>query len=80
MTNFKDVVEVLIGLIALLVPLVFALTFIVIVWGVINGWIINVGDEGAIKKGKDIAVAGVIGLVFMFGIWGILSILQSSIF
>ena len=80
MNNFKDVVEMFIGLIAMLVPVIFALTFLVIAWGVIKAWIINGGDESSVEEGKKIAIVGTIALVFMFGIWGILSMFQSSIF
>jgi len=80
MNNFKDVVEMFIGLIAMLVPVIFALTFLVIAWGVIKAWIINGGDESSVEEGKKIAIVGTVALVFMFGIWGILSMLQSSIF
>jgi hypothetical protein len=80
MNNFKDVVELFIGLIAMLVPVIFALTFLIIAWGVIKAWIINGGDEASVQEGKNIAIVGTVALVFMFGIWGILSILQSSIF
>ena len=80
MNNFADVVARFIELISLLVPIIFAITFLFITWGVIKAWIINGGDEASVEQGKKIAVAGVIGLVLMFGIWGILAMLQSSLF
>lgn len=80
MNNFAELVAKFIELISLIVPLIFALTFVVIAWGVIKAWIINGGDERSVDEGKKIAVAGVVAFVFMFGIWGILSILESSIF
>jgi len=79
-SNFAELVGIFTGLIALIVPLVFAITFIVIVWGVTKAWVISGGDENSVNEGKQIALAGVIALVFMFGIWGILNLLQSSIF
>jgi len=80
MSNFSDLVARFIELISLLVPIVFALTFLVIAWGVINAWIINGGDQQAVERGKNIALTGVIALVVMFGVWGILAMLQSSLF
>ncbi len=78
MNNFADLVGVFTGLISLLVPVVFALTFIVFAWGIIKAWIINGGDENSVEEGKKIAVAAVVAFVFMFGIWGILQLLQDS--
>ncbi|MFT5849805.1 MAG: hypothetical protein ACI9H6_000624 [Patiriisocius sp.] len=78
MNNFADLVGVFINLISLLVPIIFALTFLVLAWGIIKAWIINGGDENSVEEGKKIAVAGIVALVFMFGIWGILQLLQSS--
>ena len=80
MNSFSDLVVKFIEIISMLVPVVFALTFLVIVWGIIKAWIINAGDENSVAEGKNIAIVGTIGLVFMFGIWGILSILKASIF
>lgn len=79
MGNFSDLVNIIIEIIMLAIPVVFGLALLVITWGVVNAWIINGGDETKIKEGKQIIVAGVIGLVVMSGIWGILAILQSSL-
>ena len=79
-STFADVVSVFTGFIALLVPIVFALTFLVIAWGIIKAWVLNAGDENAVAQGKQIALAGVIALVFMFGVWGVLQVLQESLF
>ncbi len=79
-STFADVVGVFTGFIALLVPIIFALTFLVIAWGIIKAWVLNAGDEQSVAQGKQIALVGVIALVFMFGIWGILKLLQESLF
>lgn len=79
MENFSDLVSAFIEIITLLVPLVFGLTLLVIVWKIIDAWIINGGDETKIEEGKNTAIVGVIVLVVMSGIWGILQILQSSL-
>lgn len=79
MNNFADLVGLFTSLIAMIVPIIFALTFVVIAWGIIKAWVINAGDESSVNEGKQIAFAGVIALVFMFGIWGILKILQSAL-
>jgi hypothetical protein len=80
MKNFADVVSEFIGMIQLLVPLVFGLTLLVITWKIIDAWIINGADGEKREEGKNIVIVGVIALVVMSGIWGILNILQSSLF
>jgi len=80
MRNFSDLVSAFIGIISLLIPLIFALTLLIIVWKVIDAWIIHGGDEAKIEEGKNTVIVGVLVLVVMSGIWGILSILQSSFF
>jgi hypothetical protein len=79
MENFSDLVSEFIDIISLLVPLIFAITFLIIIWKVVDACIINVGDESKIQEGKNTIFVGIIALVVMSGIWGILSILQSSL-
>jgi len=77
--TFATLVKNFIELISLFVPIIFALTIVVLTWGIIKAWVINGGDEASVEEGKKMALIGVIALVFMFGIWGILAMLQSSI-
>lgn len=78
--TFNDLVNFFIEILLLAIPLIFGLTLLVIAWGVFNAWIINVGDENKVAEGRQIALAGVIALVVMSGVWGILRILQASLF
>jgi hypothetical protein len=80
MQNFSDVVDKLLGIINLIVPLLFGLTLLYIVWGVVDAWIIHGGDEGRVEEGKNTIIVGIIALVVMSGIWGILNILKNSLF
>lgn len=80
MENFSDLVDTFIGLIALLIPLIFALTLVVVIWKIIDAWIIHAGDPNKIEEGKSVIFAGILALIVMSGIWGILSILQYSLF
>lgn len=80
MNNFNDLVNVFIDLLLLTVPVIFGLTLLFLTWKIIDTWIINVGDESRVNEGKQIAIAGVIALVVMSAIWGILKLLQISLF
>jgi hypothetical protein len=46
----------------------------------VDAWIINGGDSEKVEEGKQFVFVGIVALVVMSGIWGILNILQSSLF
>ncbi len=78
--DFASLVAIVIGIIKTLIVLVFTLTFLVIIWGVVKGWIIGGGEAEGIESGKNTLFAGIVALVVMLSIWGILEILKSSLF
>lgn len=77
--TFADLVHKLLDLISLTIPLIFAITLLVLIWKVIDAWILNAGDTSKIEEGKQTVLIGVIVLVVMTGIWGIVAILRSSL-
>jgi hypothetical protein len=78
--NFSDLVSVFIDLITLVLPLIFSITLLVIIWRVVNTWILNVDNESKREEGRNTILVGVIVLVVMSGIWGIVALLRYSIF
>ena len=78
--DFGWLVGQFLNIISLLIPLVFGISLLVFLWGIVNAWILNGGDETSIEKGKKTALAGVIGLVVMASVWGIVALLRSSFF
>ncbi|MEX0917791.1 MAG: hypothetical protein WDZ93_01410 [Candidatus Paceibacterota bacterium] len=78
--NFSELVGDLIYLISLVIPIIFSLTLVVIIWKIVDAWIFNPGEPTKIAEGKQTALIGIIALVIMSGIWGILSILRYSLF
>jgi hypothetical protein len=79
-SDFKGLVDILLGIMQTLVLLVFGLTFLTIIWSVVKGWIIHGGDAEGVESGKNVVLVGIIALVVMTSIWGILYLLKSSIF
>jgi hypothetical protein len=79
-TDFKSFLGLLTGLINIIVPIIFALTFITIAWGVIRAWIMGDASSDDIERGKKVAFVGVIALTIMLTIWGILRLLKASLF
>ena len=79
-TTFSSFVGTITGLIQTLIVVIFALTFLVIIWTVVKTWILSGGDETEVEKGKYTVTSGVVVLVIMSGIWGILALLRRGIF
>ena len=79
-SDFKSLVTLFIEIIGKFVILIFALTFLVIVWGVIKAWIIGGDNVENVASGKKIVMTGILVLVIMSAVWGIVRLLKSSIF
>lgn len=78
--KFSDIVDLLLGYINLLIPLLFGITFLFVAWGVVNAWIVNAGNSEKVEEGKMIALWGVIGLAVMIGVWALVAIVRTSLF
>lgn len=78
--TFPELVNVFIGIINLIIPLLFFSLFIFLIWKLIDAWILNVADEKKRTEGKAYALAAV--LVFVLGVstWGIVQVLSRSVF
>jgi Type IV secretion system pilin len=61
-----------------LVPFVFALAFLIFIWGMFKAFILGGSDEAAQSQGKSLMLYAVIGFVVMISIWGIVNLLVSS--
>ncbi len=78
--TFASLVNSFLGVLGLIIPLIFALTFLVIVWGVVQAWILNAGNAEKVSEGQMIALWGIIGLVVMAGMWGLIALVRTSLF
>ena len=73
-TNFQSFVTLIIEILGLLVPIIFALTMIVFFWGIAQ-FILSAGNEQKRSEGKQIMLWGIIALFVMMSVWGILKTL-----
>lgn len=62
-----------------LVPLIFAIAFLVFLWGVFNYFIWGGGDETKREEGKKLMLYAIIGFLLMVSIWGIVNLLSSGL-
>lgn len=78
--NFAQLVDAFLGFINLLIPLLFGLALLVIIWKLVDAWILHAGDSGKVEEGKKYALWGVLVLVVMSALWGIVALLRTSLF
>ncbi|HQU07659.1 MAG: hypothetical protein B7X04_01975 [Parcubacteria group bacterium 21-54-25] len=62
----------------ILVPVLFAVAFIVLLWGLFKAFVLGANDEEAKGEGKNVIMYGIGGLVVMLTIWGIVHIFTGS--
>jgi hypothetical protein len=61
-----------------LVPFIFALAFLVFVWGAFQYFIFSKGSEEGQEKAKNLMLWGIIGFFVMVAIWGIVNLLVGA--
>lgn len=79
-SNFAELVGWFVGLLELVIPLIFSLALLVIIWKIIEAWVIHPENTTKLEEGRQYALWGVIVLVVMTSVWGILRLLRSSLF
>ncbi len=62
----------------ILVPLVFAIAFLVFIWGMFQTFILGGADEEKQKAGKSLMLYAIVGFVLMVSIWGIVNLVSSG--
>ncbi|MFZ2167350.1 MAG: hypothetical protein WAV50_00600 [Minisyncoccia bacterium] len=78
--NLSDVGSFIINTINnILVPVIFAIAFLVFVWGAFDAFILGATNDSAKEKGKDLMLWGLIGFFVMVSVWGLVNILTGTI-
>ena len=62
-----------------LVPVLFAVAFIVFLWGAFDTFIVGANNEEVKEKGKNLMLWGLIGFFVMVSIWGLVNILTGTV-
>ena len=63
----------------ILVPVLFAVAFIVFLWGAFDTFILGSNDEEVKDKGKNLMLWGLIGFFVMVSVWGLVNILTGTV-
>ena len=78
--NLSDAGSFIINIINnVLVPVLFAVAFIVFLWGAFNTFILGHASEEVQEKGKSLMLWGLIGFFVMVSIWGLVNILTGTV-
>lgn len=79
-TGVEYIAFKIIGLInGVAVPLLFAISFILFLYGVAKAYIFSSGDESEVKKGHHAILWGIIGFVVMVSVWGLVNIVSNTL-
>ncbi len=61
------------------VPVLFAVAFIVFIYGVFKAYILSGGDSDAVKEGHQLILWGIIGFVVMISLWGLVNLVSNTL-
>ena len=79
-SNLSDAGSFIINIINnVLVPVLFAVAFIVFLWGAFQTFILGQGSDESKEAGKSLMLWGLIGFFVMVSIWGLVNILTGSV-
>ena len=62
-----------------IVPVLFAIAFIVFLWGAFKTFILGANSTEVKKEGQNLMLYGLIGFFVMVSIWGLVNILTGSV-
>lgn len=61
-----------------LIPFIWAIAFIVFIWGIFQYFILGGANEEARDKGKQLAVWGIVAFFIMSSLWGLVNLLLGT--
>ena len=64
----------------IVIPFVWAIAFIVFVWGIFQYFIAGGANEEQRDKGKQLAVWGIIAFAVMSSVWGLINLVTNSLY
>lgn len=60
------------------VPLLFAIAFIVFLWGIAKAYILSSGEPAEVSKGHKLILWGTIAFAVMISVWGLVNVVAST--
>ncbi len=63
----------------ILIPFIFAVAFIVFIWGVFQYFIAGGANEEKREQGKQLVMWGIIGFFVMVSVWGLVTLVRNTL-
>ncbi len=63
---------------SVLVPVLFAIAFIVFLYGIAKAYIFSAGDPEEVKKGHKLLLWGLIAFAVMISVWGLVNVVANT--
>lgn len=79
-TTFSGLVNGILGIINIIIPAIFGLLFVYILWKIVDAWVINAADTKKRDEGKQLVVVAILVFVLMVSTWGIIALLRNTFF
>jgi hypothetical protein len=76
--TFAGLVNFVIAFLNLGITVLFGLAFLVLLWQLVDAWIIHSDDGSKREEGRTIAITAVLVMIVMVSIWGILALLTAA--
>ena len=77
--DIDDVGKTIVDIInTVLVPVLFAIAFIVFLWGAFSAFILGAQDEKVKENGRNLMIWGLIGFFIMVAVWGLVHLLLGT--
>ena len=70
--------EVLYVINFILVPVLFAVAFIVFLYGIAQAYIFSKGDTVKVEKGHTLILWGIVGFAVMLSVWGLVNVVSNT--
>ncbi len=77
-SDFAGLVRFFLEFVNLAITFVFAIAFLVVLWKMIDSWIIHADDPSKREEGTTMAITAVVVMIVMVSIWGILALLTGN--
>ncbi len=72
-------IKIIVAINAYIVPTLFAIAFLVFLWGVYKYLILGADSEDSRKEGKEFVFWGIIGFVVIISIWGLVALVGNTL-
>lgn|SRR3989344_1323248 len=77
--TFADFVNIIVGILGLILPLLVSIGLVVFLWGVVK-FMASGGSEEKLEQGKNMIVYGIIAILVMISVWWLVYVLQRTFF